>query len=215
MYPDLLLARRAPHPSSVPVMPNSVPDRVVDAQPPEADSLGRRMLAAVPFGVVLFGTWLVLSPKRDLFHLGLGAVTAAVVAVLTARLVAQPPALGALLTGHTSLRQMPWHRFVGYLLWLGSQVVVGSLQVAYTVLHPRLPISPRVVRITAPYPHTLARLTLANSITLTPGTVTLDVEGDTFLVHALTEDGSRELQQGAMPDRVSALFAAGDDSPET
>ena len=194
-------------------MPQSTPDHVADAPPPKADSVGRQVLAAVPFGVVLFGTWLVLSPKRDLFHLGLGAATAAVVAVLTARLVAQPPALGALHSGHTLLRQMPWHRFLGYLPWLAAQVVVASLQVAYTVLHPRLPISPRVVRITAPYPHTLARLTLANSITLTPGTVTLDVEGDTFLVHALTEEGSRELQRGAMSDRVSALFAARDNAP--
>lgn len=194
-------------------MPQSTPDHVADAPPPKADSVGRQVLAAVPFGVVLFGTWLVLSPKRDLFHLGLGAATAAVVAVLTARLVAQPPALGALHSGHTLLRQMPWHRFLGYLPWLASQVVVASLQVAYTVLHPRLPVSPRVVRITAPYPHTLARLTLANSITLTPGTVTLDVEGDTFLVHALTEEGSRELQRGAMSDRVSALFAARDNAP--
>jgi len=194
-------------------MPQSAPDHVSDAPPPKADSVGRQVLDAVPFGVVLFGTWLVLSPKRDLFHLGLGAATAAAVAVLTARLVAQPPALGAPHSGHTLLRQMPWHRFLGYLPWLASQVVVASLQVAYIVLHPRLPISPRVVRITAPYPHTLARLTLANSITLTPGTVTLDVEGDTFLVHALTEDGSRELQRGAMSDRVSALFAARDDPP--
>jgi len=194
-------------------MPKSAPDHVADAPPSKADSVGRQVLGAVPFGVVLFGTWLVLSPKRDLFHLGLGAATAAAVSVLTARLVAQPPALGAPHSGHTLLRQMPWHRFVGYLPWLASQVVVASLQVAYTVLHPRLPISPRVVRITAPYPHTLARLTLANSITLTPGTVTLDVEGDTFLVHALTADGSRELQRGAMSDRVSALFAARDDPP--
>jgi multicomponent Na+:H+ antiporter subunit E len=196
-------------------MPNSAPDPIADAPPPPTDSVGRRLLAAVPFGVVLFGTWLVLSPKRDLFHLGLGAATAAAVALLTARLVAQPPSLSAPHTGHTSLRQMPWLRFVGYLPWLAWQVVVAGLEVTYTVLHPRLPISPRIVRITAPLPHTLAKLTLANSITLTPGTVTLDVEGDTFLVHALTEDGSRDLQGGAMSDRVSSLFTAGDDSPGT
>ena len=101
---------------------------------------------------------------------------------------------------------MPWHRFAVYLPWLGVQVVVASLQVVYVVWHPRLPVSPGVLRIRKRYPHTMARLTLANSITLTPGTVTLDVDGDEFVVHALTESGGRALERGTMPDRVSRLF---------
>lgn len=175
------------------------------ASPPPTRTRVLQLVGAVPFSLVLFGFWLLLSPKRDSFHLGLGAATALVVAVLAARLVAQPPALGST-AGDQTLRQMPWHRFGRYLPWLGTRVVVASLEVAYIVLHPRLPISPRIVRITARYPHTLARLTLANSITLTPGTVTLDVEGDTFVVHALTDEGARATQDGAMADRVASLF---------
>ncbi len=175
------------------------------ASPPPTRTRVLQLVGAVPFSLVLFGFWLLLSPKRDSFHLGLGAATALVVAVLAARLVAQPPALGST-AGDQTLRQMPWHRFGRYLPWLGTRVVVASLEVAYIVLHPRLPISPRIVRITARYPHTLARLTLANSITLTPGTVTLDVEGDTFVVHALTDEGGRATQDGAMADRVASLF---------
>lgn len=175
------------------------------ASPPPTRTRVLQLVGAVPFSLVLFGFWLLLSPKRDSFHLGLGAATALVVAVLAARLVAQPPALGSTARDQT-LRQMPWHRFARYLPWLGTRVVVASLEVAYIVLHPRLPISPRIVRITARYPHTLARLTLANSITLTPGTVTLDVEGDTFVVHALTDEGARATQDGAMADRVASLF---------
>ncbi len=170
----------------------------------------RELVGAVPFSLVLFGFWLLLSPKRDSFHLGLGAATALVVAVLAARLVAQPPALGSTARAQT-LRQMPWHRFGRYLPWLATRVVVASLEVAYIVLHPRLPISPRMVRITARYPHTIARLTLANSITLTPGTVTLDVEDDTFVVHALTDEGARATQDGAMADRVALLFHSPDE----
>jgi multicomponent Na+:H+ antiporter subunit E len=60
-------------------------------------------------------------------------------------------------------------------------------------------------------PHTLARLTLATSITLTPGTVTLDVDGDEFLVHALTLASANGLApaagEAAMPQRVAALYA--------
>ncbi|MEE8130099.1 MAG: Na+/H+ antiporter subunit E, partial [Vicinamibacterales bacterium] len=64
----------------------------------------------------------------------------------------------------------------------------------------------RLLRLRACYPHTLGRLTLANSITLTPGTVTLDVNGDEFLVHALTEASARDLERGTMPDKVSQLY---------
>ena len=180
---------------------------------PPPRSFGLRVLAALPFGLVLFGLWLVLSPKRDPFHLTLGALAACVISLLAARLVLQPPPIVA--PNGPALIRMPWHRLVVYLPWLGGQVVVASLQVAYVVLHPRLPLSPRLLRLHARYPHTLARLTLANSITLTPGTVTLDVDGDEFLVHTLTETGGRELERGTMPDRVLTLYgvtAAGTES---
>ena len=162
------------------------------------------MLATLPLGLSLFGLWLVLSPKWDPFHLTLGALTACVIAFLSERLIVQPPPI-AEPNGRTLLF-MPWHRFALYLPWLGVQVVIASLQVTYLLLHPRLPVSPRVLRIRACYPHTLARLTLANSITLTPGTVTLEVNGDEFLVHALTTSAGRDLERSTMPNRVSWLY---------
>lgn len=166
---------------------------------------GVRLLNATPVALLLYALWLILSPQRDPFHLCLGAVTVVVVTVLFSRLGMQEPAIGA--PDGRSLLRMSGLRFLGYLPWLAWEVLVASVQVAYIVLHPRLPVSPRVVRIKVRYPHTVARLTLANSITLTPGTVTLDVDGDEFLVHALTETGSTDLEQGSMPDRVSRLFA--------
>ena len=186
-----------------------MPERV-DAYPtnrsPPPRSFGLRLLATLPLGFILFGLWLVLSPQRDLFHLTLGALTACVVALLSERLIVQLPPI-AEPNGRTLL-WMPWHRFAVYLPWLAVQVVIASLQVTYLLLHPRLRVSPRVLRIRARYPHTLARLTLANSITLTPGTVTLDVDadGDEFLVHALTESAARDLERSTMPDRVSRLY---------
>ena len=169
---------------------------------------GLRLLAAVPFSLLLFVLWLVLSPKRDLFHLSLGGLTAGIVALLSGWLIDQPPAIAGPAGG--TLLRIPWHRFALYLPWL----VVATLQVAYVVLHPRLPVSPRMLTLRAPLPHTLARLTLANSITLTPGTVTLDVDDDAILVHALTEAAGREVEGGLMRDRVSALFDAPPGRPE-
>ena len=184
-----------------------MPERV-DAYPtnrsPPPRSFGLRLLATLPLGLILFGLWLVLSSKRDLFHLTLGVLAACVIALLSERLIVRPPVI-AEPNGRTLL-WMPWHRFVVYLPWLAVRVVIASLQVTYLLLHPRLRVSPRVLRIRARYPHTLARLTLTNSITLTPGTVTLDVNGDEFLVHALTKSAGRDLERSTMPDRVSTLY---------
>jgi len=113
--------------------------------------------------------------------------------------------------GEHPLESHPWLRLLLYISWLIVRIVQASLQVAYVVIHPSLPIDPDVVRLTRPLPHNLARLTLANSITLTPGTVTLDVEGDEYVVHALTR-GDRIDASDPLVTRVAALFGA---PPET
>lgn len=168
-----------------------------------------RVTQAGPFAVVLFVFWIVLSGKFDLLHLLLGAGSALGISLGTRRLLLLPPALG--LPGASPWAVIPWRRCLVYLPWLLGQIVVSSLQVAYVVLHPKMPIQPRCIRFQTPLPHTLARLTLATSITLTPGTITLDVQDDAFVVHALTEAAARALDpptgNGAMQRRVVALYA--------
>lgn len=152
----------------------------------------------------LFALWMTLSGEFDGFHLGVGLASAIGVAVITRPLLCLPPALGAEAGG------LPLRRFLLYLPWLLREIVVAAVQVAWVVLQPRMPIAPRLVRFKAPLPHTLARLTLANSITLTPGTVTLDVDGDDFVIHALTEASAHSLEpggvEGEMQRRVRAVF---------
>lgn len=159
----------------------------------------------------LFATWVVLSGKLDAAHLGAGAATALILAVATDRLWALPPPIGML--GHRPLHGVRWGRGLLYVCWLAWEVVVSGLQVAYVVLHPRLSVDPRLVRFRSQLPHTLARLTLANSITLTPGTVTLEVEGDEFLVHALTPVGARGIEERTIRNRVVALFDLDEAAP--
>ena len=165
--------------------------------------------ASLPFTLVLFVVWIILSGKFDTFHLGVGLVTAQIVSRLTQRLVALPPRIGAL--DHAPTTGVVWVRVVLYIPWLAWQVILSSIHIATVVLHPRLPIAPRIFRISGGLPHTLARLTLANSITLTPGTVTVDVQDDKFVVHALTEASAESLTaKGAMPLRVGELFEDGE-----
>lgn len=96
-------------------------------------------------------------------------------------------------------------RLFRYWLWLGGEIIRSSIDVARLVLHPRMPISPCVVEIEAESPHHFEQVLLGNSITLTPGTLSLDVHKGVIKVHALTESSARELEAGEMNRRVTRL----------
>ncbi|ETX05071.1 MAG: hypothetical protein ETSY2_25085 [Candidatus Entotheonella gemina] len=165
----------------------------------------------IPLTIILFAFWVVLSGKFDAFHLGIGGISAVCIALGTQHLLLREPAIVS--DARHPLMAISWGRLLFfYVPWLAWQVVLSGLQVAWLVLHPKMPISPCMVQFETPLPHELARLTLANSITLTPGTVTLDVEGDTFVVHALTTSSAVALTprtgQGRMQRRVENLYRA-------
>ena len=158
---------------------------------------------------VLLVFWVVLSGKFDALHLGMGLIAVGAALAASRPLLALAPAIGPGVSA--PLRPVTVGRFLLYVPWLFGQIVLSSIHVALVVLHPRLPIAPRVLRVRAPLPHPLARLTLAQSITLTPGTVTIDVSGDEFLVHALTPASARGLEAlsglAEMPRHVRDVFA--------
>lgn len=158
--------------------------------------------------LALMAFWVVLSGKLDGFHLSIGIVSAFAISLGTHRLLILPPAIGP--QAVHPLAAYPWRRFLNYLPWLIWQIAVANVHIAYVVLHPRMPISPRMIRVQAKLPHALARLTLGTSITLTPGTITVDVQGDDFLVHALTATSAQGLLpdqgDGSMQRRVENLY---------
>jgi multicomponent Na+:H+ antiporter subunit E len=96
-------------------------------------------------------------------------------------------------------------RLLAYWAWLGREIFRSSLQVARVVLDPSLPISPRTIEITSSSKHPFDQVTLANSITLTPGTLSLDLHRGVIKVHSLTVDGARDLASGEMDRRVNGL----------
>ncbi len=97
-------------------------------------------------------------------------------------------------------------RLVGYWFWLFKEIVKSSLEVARVVLDPKLPASPQVVRIEAKCKEPVVQTILANSITLTPGTLSLDVYDGVITAHTLTKEGAEELRKGEMNTRVAALI---------
>jgi multicomponent Na+:H+ antiporter subunit E len=138
--------------------------------------------------------WLLLDGQRSLLGLTIGVLAAAAVAALNRDQTLVVDAV----------RSAPG--LLAYLPWLFREIVRANLEVVRLVLDPRLPIDPVVVRLPTRLPGELALTALANSITLTPGTVTLDVEGTDLIVHALTPGGARQLLEGAMARRVAAAF---------
>ncbi len=86
-------------------------------------------------------------------------------------------------------------RLPAYCWWLLVEVIKSSLAVARLVLSPSLPISPTVVELIATDESDVSKVILGNSITLSPGTVTIDVHEDRLLVHCLTKKGARDLLQ--------------------
>ncbi len=167
----------------------------------------------IPLILFLFAFWVVLSGKFDAFHLGIGAASACCIAWGTHRLLYLPPTIGP--HGVHPVAAIPWIRLLLYIPWLLWQIILSSVQVAVLVIHPKMPIQPHLIRFRKTLPHALAQFTLATSITMTPGTITLDVHNDEFVVHALTERSAKALTppdgKGSMPSHVAALYSSSQD----
>lgn len=175
---------------SVPVERSPVERRLV--RPPLSFPREYRRTAAT-FGLSL-GFYLALGDPTSAFDVVTGLVSAGLVAVVLA-----PVAFEAAPTVRSIGRAGRACLFFPYLLYA---VVRANLAMAVVVLHPRLPIDPTVVRLPAPEGR-LARALLANSITLTPGTLTVDVVEDELVVHTLTAGSRADLEAGGLVRAVS------------
>lgn len=92
-----------------------------------------------------------------------------------------------------------------YWPWLFVEIIKSNIDVARLILDPKLPISPTVIKVKATQVDDLGHVIYANSITLTPGTVTMDVRGGTLEVHAITQDIAEGLMSGEMDRRVTQM----------
>lgn len=153
--------------------------------------------------VLMMGFWLLLSGMYDLFHISMGVIAVAAVTWLDRKLLRErffPPHE----TEPPRLRLGTLHLF--YFPWLLWQIVTAALHVAYVILFPKKNINPSVLRFKADLPTNTARVILGNSITLTPGTLTVDLGGNDYLVHSLTDNSSEGIRNGDMPSHVGELY---------
>lgn len=146
--------------------------------------------------VVLFGLWVLLSGKLSFFHLIVGGVVTSYVVWQHTRL---PPSPVARKCHRRPLRAI-WYGF-----WLFWQIMVSAVYVARVILRPWKHLDPQLIRFHSDQPSLFHAVILANSITLTPGTLTLDLEDNRFLVHALTPATAQDVLSGKMAARVARL----------
>ena len=190
---------------------SSNPKDGTSAPPLSAESLpyftGADIQRSAILAAMLFAFWLILSGRFDIGHITAGLFCACLITLLTTSWLRQPPvSLGA----RPSVDGISWVSFFLYLPWLGAQIVLANLHVARVVLSPNLPVNPSLVRTPVNESNTYARLVLANSITLTPGTVSLDLTEKEIVVHALTSTTAASVQTGEMYRRVERIFTARD-----
>lgn len=129
--------------------------------------------------LALFTVWIILSAQGEIFFLVAGAVTCAISVAFTLRMV-----------GLQTTRVPLYFRtkMFFYMLWLLKEIVISSLTLTRIVLSPKMNIAPVLVNVPAGQRTEQGIAMMANSITMTPGTVSVGVSKDKILVHALHED---------------------------
>ena len=154
------------------------------------------MLYIIGLTLSLTAFWLLMSGIYTPLILFLGAISVIFVLYLTRR-------MDALDEDVFEFKLKRKH--FSYWSWLAKEIFKANIDVAKVILSPKMNLSPRLVKVPLSQSNELATVIYANSITLTPGTVSVDIEGDEIIVHALTQELMDGLTEGDMDQRVNYL----------
>lgn len=153
---------------------------------------------SISLGLFLAVIWLLLSGHFDPLLLGFGVASILLVLVISHRMD---------VVDHEGQPLQVTRKTIPYMFWLAKEVWKSNLDVIRRILSPKLDISPTLAEVPAPQQTDLVRSMYANSITLTPGTVSIRTENDRILIHALSQQGADDVLQGEMSDRLVAIEA--------
>ena len=154
------------------------------------------MKAKIAAFIIMLSFWVILSGMFDGFHLTLGVISCLLVAHFSGKMLFEG------LKVEVRVKQI--FGMLAYGPWLLWAIVLSSLEVAYIVLHPRMleKMDPQLIRFKTKLKSNFARVTFAQSITLTPGTITVSVQDDEMTVYALTQNAANSLP-GEMERRIA------------
>ena len=147
--------------------------------------------------VVLASFWMINSGYLKPILLEFGVLSVVIVCALAWRMRSRD--------GEAFPIIIPSWKMPGYIVWMIGQIIAANIDVIKRVWGGRNAISPVIIKTPSSQKTEEARVLYANSITMTPGTITLSIRGDVLEVHALSRDGAEQLQQGEMDRRVTAL----------
>jgi multicomponent Na+:H+ antiporter subunit E len=153
--------------------------------------------------LLLYAFWLVLSGFFDAFHMTLGLFCCGLVTWWSGDLMFEDRTLG--------IRRLIRHSvgLTGYLVWLLWQIVLSNIHLMKLSLGDMKEVSPRIIKFHTGLKTDFSKFLLANSITITPGTITVKILDDVFYVHAISKAAATCLD-GNMERRIAAIF-----EPET
>ena len=143
--------------------------------------------------VLTFLFWFILSGHTELWLLLLGLASVSLTIFLSYRMNIMDR------EGH------PFHmtmRLLHYFLFLSKEIVIANLDVVKRILIPGRTISPQIIQIPHNKKTNIGKVIYANSITLTPGTVTMELTENKIKIHSLSKDGAENLQDGRMANKV-------------
>ena len=155
------------------------------------------MFRSLGFLLAIYAFWLLLSGMYVPFLLAAGAGCSLAVYLLARRM--------NIIDAEGFPIQLAWPAFISYWPWLGGEILKSGWDVSKRILDPRLPISPTLVEFAPSQRTDLGLVIHANSITLTPGTIAVEVEPGRFLVHALTAEGAAGLAGSEMDRRCTEM----------
>ena len=150
-------------------------------------------------GLTLFAVWLLWSGHytfSSTLLLVIGVVSCAVIVVVAMRMKIADP------EGHPI--HLLWRALL-YCPWLLWAIIKANIDVTRRILSPKMPISPTLIQVDSSQKSPLGQVVFANSITLTPGTVSVDIVDGTITVHALSRASAEDLRTGEMDRRVTAM----------
>ncbi|MEN8245834.1 MAG: Na+/H+ antiporter subunit E [Thermodesulfobacteriota bacterium] len=169
----------------------------------QSQTPSEKRTATLPFIVtfiIMIGFWLIFSGKLDVFHLSLGVISCLLVTFFSSDLLFP----NGLKTGFLTC----WIRFAWYVPWLLYQILLANLHVLRLCFHPRMMtlIDPHIIDFNSHLESDIARTTFANSITLTPGTITVNISAmGRFTVHCIDVTSGNPLP-GEMERQIKRIF---------